>query len=276
MRRTTSAASAVQMVQFARQRLQYAASLIRTGGSREAVSSDIVEAVRQQVGNISAMRPDTATQIIEMVEVSPITQDAKTAIALAVQGKVDVAIAPSFDDPERINKQTFFKFPEYIQSNTAIAEAYHAERPVDVNVRLKMLAQVLRSMGCNFPSERTMAVVAACAVPEASCVDRAALTGECGKRLLETFKAYFKKAPTQINGREPQIFPTFTECEAQLPLQFKLNGFASGENNPIFDADQISKIKEIGMSIPLRWTNCMVTGPQKSSGFPVQKGSSLK
>ena len=92
--------------------------------------------------------------------------------------------------------------------------------------------------------------------------------------MLDKFKVFFREAPTKFYGREPQIFPTFTECEAQLPLQFKLNGFASGENNPIFDADQISKIKEIGMSIPLRWTNCMVKSPQKSSGFPVQKGSS--
>ena len=265
------------MLTFARQRLAYADLVIRTGGDREQVSEELVHAVTQQLGHIPAINPDTATDLIALVESSPIMEDDKRAIVMAVQGKVNVAVPPSsLDEPERGKHQSFLKCPEYMQSNLAIVQMYAADAEADVDGRLKMIAMLFRKMSCNSPSERTMAVGAACAVPEAtSAMDRVALSGAKGKELLQKFKYYFKKSPVQMIGTEPQIFPSFTDCEAMLPLQFQMNGFAPGENNPIWDAEKRAQILEIGMSIPLRWTNNMVTGTSfKPGGSPVHKASS--
>ena len=154
------------MVNFARARLQYATDLIRSGGNLEAISAELALEVARQVGNITTINPEAAKDVIEMVESSSIMEGDKAAIYTAVQGKVRLAIGRSSDDPEI--KQSFLKFPEYIQSGLAIAQIYDPERQRKADFRLKKLAEFLRDMGCNHPSERTMAIVAACAVPEAT------------------------------------------------------------------------------------------------------------
>ena len=104
------------MVIFARMRLEYADSVIRTGGNREAVSAELVQAVTQQVGNITAINPDTATDLIALVESSPIMEDDKRAIVIAVQGKVNVAAPPFFVGRTRTRQTS--KFPQVPRVHT--------------------------------------------------------------------------------------------------------------------------------------------------------------
>ena len=74
------------MLMFARQRLAYADLVIRNGGNRQQVSEQLVHAVTQQLGHIPTINPDTATDLIALVESSPIMEDDKRAIVIAVQG----------------------------------------------------------------------------------------------------------------------------------------------------------------------------------------------
>ena len=92
----------VALVNFARARIQDATDLIRPGGNLEAISAGCAQAMAQQVGNITTINPEAATDVIEMVGSSSIV----AAIATAVQGKVKLLIGRSVHDPEQ-GKQSF-------------------------------------------------------------------------------------------------------------------------------------------------------------------------
>jgi hypothetical protein len=218
---------------------------------------------------ISALGHEAATEIMEIINASSMLQEHKNAIARNVQAKVklvpaELAAASALDGDDGMEKQDFHAIPWYIQAHHASGHAFNAAGPSAPLVRLKFIATLFRKVGCNHPTERSMAMGTACAFAEASDYDRMVLQGDTGKFYLDQFKILFRKTPVAVIGREPTVFPPFSEFEAKHPLAHASCGFAPGINRPIFSAADIEKITEIGLAMPLRYSNYSVM--QQSTG----------
>ena len=181
------------LLKFVNTRVEYIKCLTKSGTSLQSASEETAKYLAANLGAIPALNPETATDIIKLLQNSPMVEEQVELCIRAVQAKVTLADADPLDAEKKdTTRQVIEDFPDYIQAETHLVQAYKTQDP---QIRLNMVAKQFRRMGLNHPDERSMARGAACAFPDASGLHVQMLSGDYGKHFLEKFKKLFRALP---------------------------------------------------------------------------------
>ena len=186
------------LLKFVNTRVEYIKCLTTSGASLQSASEESAKYLAQNLSAIPALNPETAADIIKLLQNSPMVEEQVELCIRAVQAKVTLADADPLDAEKKdTTRQVIEDFPDYIQAETHLVQAYKTQDP---QIRLNMAAKQFRRMGLNHPDERSMARGAACAFPEASELHVQMLSGDYGKYFLEKFKIFSERCLTSPQG----------------------------------------------------------------------------